>query len=80
MSNGSLISVVPEEITKCVDTLMETASFSYYDGIEYAKSKGMKQTIEFSDVRNNNMFIVCAGCVMVKVESSDFPEIDRRAF
>jgi hypothetical protein len=70
----------PIEITKCCETGLETASFSYYDGIHVVKEKQLKQTTNFSDVRNNNMFIVCCGDVMFKVEPTDYPTIQRRIF
>lgn len=72
--------ITPKEITKCVETNLNTASFSYYDGIEYAKRHSLDQTTEFSDVRKGTHFIVCCGDVMVKVEETDYPNISRRDF
>ena len=63
-----------------METKLNTASFSYYDGIHYAKEKGLKQSTEFSDVRKGTHFIVCCGDVMVKVEETDYPDIKRRDF
>jgi len=72
--------IQPKEITRCVDTSMNTASFEYYDGIQYTKEHNLEQTTEFSEVRNNNKFIVCCGDVMVKVSETDYPNIIRRDF
>ncbi len=72
--------ISPTEITRCNDTGLNTASFSYYDGIHYIKDKNLKQSTEFSDVRKGTHFIVCCGDVMVKVEETDFPDITRRDF
>ena len=71
--------ILPKDITLCKDTGMHTASFSYYDGIHYIKEHNIKQTTEFSEVRNNNKFIVCCD-VMIKVNPEQFPEITRRLF
>jgi len=72
--------ILPKEITRCVDTNMHTASFSYYDGIYYAEQHDLKQTSNFNEVKNNNMFIVCCGDVMVRVQPTDYPNIKRRDF
>jgi len=72
--------IQPKEITKCVDTHLNTASFEYYDGIKYAKEKGLKQSTKFSELRKGTHFIVCCGDVMVKVEPTDYPNILRREF
>ena len=52
---------IPTDITKCVDTDLETASFDYYSGIQYAKENNLKQTTEFSDVCKGTHFMVCCG-------------------
>jgi len=70
----------PEEITRCSDTDLNTASFKYYDGIAYCKEHNLKQTTEFSDLRKGTHFMVMCGDVMVKVEESDFPDIERIVF
>jgi len=72
--------LLPKEITKCVDTHLHTASFDFYTGMKYAKENNLLQTTEFSQVREGTHFIVCCSDVMVKVESSDYPEITRRDF
>lgn len=74
----STSAINPKEITKCSDTGLNTASFGYYDGIKYAKEHNLNQTTNFSEVRAGTHFIVCCGDVMVKVEESDYPQIDRR--
>lgn len=68
----------PKEITFCKETKIHTASFGYYDGVNYAKEKGLIQSTNFSDVRKGTHFIVCCGDVMIKVEETEFPEIKRR--
>lgn len=73
-------TILPKEITRCVDTKLNTASFGFYDGREVAKEMGLVQTTEFSDVRKGTHFIVCCGDVMIKVEETDYPEIERRNF
>lgn len=72
------IIIEPKEITRDSDNGVNVASFGYYDGIEYAKEKGLKQTTNFSDVFAGTHFIVCCGDVMVKVEETDYPEMIRR--
>ena len=72
--------LIPTEITRCIDTDLNTASFGYYDGIQYAKDNNLEHTTNFSDVRKGTHFIVCCGNVMVKVEPSDYPDMIRREF
>lgn len=84
--NGNVLSkkldttIQPKEITICKDTGMHTASFEYYSGIKFTKDNNLEQTTEFSEVRNNDKFIVCCGDVMVKVGRFDYPHIRRREF
>lgn len=68
----------PKEITKDTDDGLEVASFEFYTGQAYAKEKGLIQATNFADVSKGTHFIVCCGDVMVKVESEDFPNIERR--
>lgn len=70
--------IKPKEITKDIDTGLETASFGYYDGIQYCKENNIQQskTTRWS----KSEFIVCCGDVMLEVESTQFPEIERRVF
>jgi hypothetical protein len=69
----------PKEITMDPKGNKQIASFGYYDGLQYVKEKGLKQTTSFKEVFNNTRhFIVCCGDVMVNVEPTDFPEIERR--
>jgi len=68
----------PKEIIKCVDTGVETASFGYYEGIQYAKEKGLHHTTDFKKVYHGTHYIVCCGDVMVRVDDELFPEIERR--
>ncbi len=72
--------MIPKEITIDIDSGIQTASFSYNEGISYAQTKGLKQSVYFRDVRKGTHFIVCCGDVMVKVESQDYPNIIRREF
>ncbi len=71
-------SIQPKEITRDSETGANVASFSYYDGIAYAKDRGLLQTTEFSDVRQGTHFMVCCGDVMVAVDESDFSTMERR--
>lgn len=73
-------TIKPKEITQDIDTGANTASFSYYDGIQFAKDNNLKQTTSFSDVAKGTHFIVCCGDVMASVESIHYPEIERRIF
>lgn len=70
----------PKEITVDVDynEPLHLASFSYYDGIEYAKSKELRHTTTFRDVFAFTHYIVACGDVMIRVKPEDFPEIPRR--
>lgn len=70
----------PKEITQDIETGINIASFGYYDGINYAKSRNLEQSTSFTDVNNGSAFIVCCGDVMVKVDSNEFPTITRRIF
>lgn len=70
--------ILPKEITIDTDTEIEIASFDYYDGIKVAKQKNLQQTTYFSDVFANTHFIVCCGDVMIRVESNDYPQLNRR--
>ena len=74
------MTYIPKEITQDIDTCINIASFSYYDGINYAKSRNLEQSNSFSDVNKGSHFIVCCGDVMIKVDSNEFPEITRRIF
>jgi len=84
--NGNVLSklldttIQPKEITKCVDTGIHTASFGFYEGKQFVKDNNLEQTTEFSEVRNNNKFIVCCGNIMVRVSRFDYTHITRRNF
>ena len=69
-------TIKPSEITR--DEENDIASFTYYVGLHYALLKELKQTIDMREVRKGTHFIVCCGDIMVKVEPTDFPEIERR--
>ena len=69
-----------KEITQDIETGINVASFEYYNGIDYANRKGLEQTTHFKEVFAGTHFIVCCGDIMVKVEPSDFPDIERRLF
>jgi hypothetical protein len=68
----------PDEITEDIDTKQNIASFDYYEGIRYAELLGLKQTTSFNDVSAGTHFIVCCGDVMIKVNKTDYPNIERR--
>ncbi len=72
------MNLTPTDITIDKDNEQHTASFSYYDGIQYAKDNNLKQTTSFTDVSKGTHFIVCCGDVMVKIEPLDFSTITRR--
>lgn len=72
--------ILPKEITKDCDTGAETVSFSYFEGVKYAKEAGLLQTDSFTDMRLKTHFLVCCGDVMISVEPADFPSISRRVF
>lgn len=74
------MSITPKEITIDVDNGVHVASFSYYDGIAYAKDKGLEHTTSFNDVKARTHYMVCCGDVMVRVEDTDYIEMQRRAF
>lgn len=75
-----MLKLEPKEITKDIDTGIETASFDYYTGIYLAKLLSMKQSTSFSDLKDRQHFIVCCGDVMISVDSTEFPDIERRLF
>lgn len=68
-------SIRPKEITQDCDTGVNYASFSYHEGIQFAEANGLKQN---SNNMNAGSFIVCCGDVMLKVEPTDYPHIERR--
>lgn len=70
--------IIPKEITIDSDNNNHIASFGYYDGIYYAKQNNLKHTTSFADVNNKTHYIVCCGDVMIRVESTDYPNINRR--
>ncbi len=70
--------LTPKDITKDRDTGIETASFGYYDGIDFARERNLEQSTSFSDVNKGTHFIVCCGDVMLKVKETDFPDTPRR--
>lgn len=72
------MNIIPKEITIDSDNNQQVASFGYYDGIAYTTEKGLKQSTSFKEVLNKTHFIVCCGDVMVSVEPTDYPEIERR--
>jgi len=79
MSTTTIQTIIPKEITNDLDGGdIQHASFGYYDGIEYAKQNNLKQTTTFREVDEFTHFIVCCGDVMVRVKSTDYPDIPRR--
>ena len=68
--------IQPKEITQCCDTGINTASFNYYEGINEAKKRNLKQSM---DTRTGN-FMVCCGDVMFTVKTTDYPNIKSRVF
>lgn len=70
--------ILPKDITKDSDNKREFASFSYYDGIHLAKQNNWKQITTYINHLSKNEFIVCCGDVIIEVQSTDYPEIERR--
>lgn len=68
--------LLPTDITKCVDTGIETASFDYYSGIKVVKERGLEQSTNTEPGK----FMICCGDVMFRVSPEDYPEIERRLF
>lgn len=71
-------TITPTEITRCVDTETQIASFDYYDGIAYAKKNKLKQAVKINDLYKGTHYIVCCGNVMINVTPQDYPEIIRK--
>jgi hypothetical protein len=69
---------VPKDITQDSETSANIASFDYYSGIRYCQLLGIKQHTHFNAVNDWKHFIVCCGDVMVRVKSTDYPNIERR--
>lgn len=73
------MNYTPKEITQDSNTGKNIASFSYYDGINYAKEHNLKQNLKVNgSLFNKQGFIVCCGDVMTEVEPTDWPLIERR--
>jgi hypothetical protein len=68
----------PKEITVDLDSGVQMASFGYYEGIGYAKERGLHHTTDFEKVYHGTHYIVCCGDVMIRVDSELFPEMERR--
>lgn len=66
----------PKEIT--IDNDVHIASFGYYDGIQVAQERQLTQATSFKSVFEGKQFIVCCGDVMLKVKSTEYPQIPRR--
>lgn len=71
-------TIKPTEITHDVESNIQYASFDYYSGIKFANINNLKQTTSFKDVDKFTHFLVCCGDVMVRVNPTDYPEIERR--
>lgn len=68
----------PKEITKDIDSGIEIASFPYYDGIHFCKENEIKQATTTSQLGSGNGYIVSCGDVMLRTNSKEWPEIERR--
>lgn len=71
-------NLIPKEITKDSDNSDNIASFDYYTGIHYARENNLKQTTKWNEVKAKTHFIVMCGDVVVRVDETDYPEIERR--
>lgn len=70
--------IIPKNITVDDETGVHIASFSYYEGIRYAKFMELKQTTSFDDVKNSTHFMVAVGDVMVRVKPEAYKNIERQ--
>lgn len=75
---NNILNIEPKEITRDTDDNTDVASFGFYDGIAIAKEMGLIQGVRFKQVIDKTHFIVCCGDVMIRVEPTDFPQIERR--
>jgi len=73
-----LTDYTPKEITKDIDTGIEIASFSYYDGINYCKEAGLHHTTDFQKVNHGTHYIVCCGDVMIRTDKEMWSNIERK--
>jgi len=73
-------SIIPKEITQNKDSGHNIASFSFYEGRQFVNKYNLKYTTSFSDVFKGTHYTICCGDIMVKVESTDYPEINRKIF
>lgn len=72
------ILIIPKEITRYSNIGVDIASFSYYEGKAFTTLHGLMQTTDFKDVYTGTHFTVCCGDIMVKVEETNYPSMDRR--
>ncbi len=75
---NKISNIIPKEITKDSDNNSEYAHFDYYSGIQYAKDNNLKQTTKWNKVKDKISFIVMCGDVVVRINETDYPEIERR--
>lgn len=68
--------VIPNEIT--FDEFDHLASFEFYSGKRLAKEKNLLQSTNLQDVRKGTHFVVSCGEVIIRVEATDYPDIERR--
>lgn len=66
---------IPTDITKCIDTGIETASYDYYTGIKLMKELNRKNT----GYSTTSTYMVCCGDVMTTIQQSDYVDIARRS-
>lgn len=70
---------MPFEITQdCDNSSLQFASFGFYEGRYLVKQNNLKQVTSYSKLIENENFLVCCGDVVIKVKSTDYPEIERR--
>lgn len=68
----------PIEITQDSDNGMNFASFDFYAGKEYAKTIGKTQCTNIMELKGTSEYWVSCGQIVMMVEPTDFPEIERR--
>ena len=70
----------PKEITQCVNTGVNVASFSFYEGVKEVEHRKLERTTTFSDVNKYTHYLVCCGDVMFRVKETEYPDVNRRIF
>jgi hypothetical protein len=78
-------TIMPEKITRQVYQfedperveVVDIAVFDYYSGIQCMEANNISQIVFVENMSINHGFIVCCGKVIVRVKTTDYPEIQR---